>query len=117
VLIAYFSLLTGYLITGHPYEPIIAASGIDDTIKIFSPDQRAQDDARRGINILDPNNPANTLGPSAGGLKSAKCMHESYRIMSENDVQRQGGMSDAFVTVCFPFPSFLSSSVAVFVVS
>lgn len=30
-------------------------------------------------------------------------MHDSYRIMSENDVQRQGGMSDAFVTVgsCF----------------
>ncbi|CEL06208.1 Putative WD repeat-containing protein (AFU_orthologue; AFUA_1G02990) [Aspergillus calidoustus] len=86
------------VVQGHPYEPIIAASGIDDTIKIFSPDQRAQDDARRGINILDPNNPANTLGPSAGGLKSAKCMHDSYRIMSENDVQRQGGMSDAFVT-------------------
>ncbi|KAL2812039.1 hypothetical protein BJX63DRAFT_261023 [Aspergillus granulosus] len=86
------------VVQGHPYEPIIAASGIDDTIKIFSPDQRAQDDARRGINILDPNNPANTLGPSVGGLKSAKCMHDSYRIMSENDVQRQGGMSDAFVT-------------------
>ncbi|KAL3454753.1 hypothetical protein BJX65DRAFT_7711 [Aspergillus insuetus] len=86
------------VVQGHPYEPIIAASGIDDTIKIFSPDQRAQDDARRGVNILDPNNPANTLGPSVGGLKSAKCMHDSYRIMSENDVQRQGGMSDAFVT-------------------
>ncbi|KAL3461049.1 WD40 repeat-like protein [Aspergillus heterothallicus] len=86
------------VVQGHPYEPIIAASGIDDTIKIFSPDQRAQDDARRGINILDPNNPVNTLGPSFGGLKSAKCMHDSYRIMSENDVQRQGGMSDAFVT-------------------
>ncbi|KAL5052071.1 hypothetical protein BDW71DRAFT_213043 [Aspergillus fruticulosus] len=86
------------VVQGHPYEPTIAASGIDDTIKIFSPDQRAQEDARRGINILDPNNPANTLGAGYGGLKSAKCMHDSYRIMSENDVQRQGGMSDAFVT-------------------
>ncbi|KAL4979442.1 hypothetical protein BDW66DRAFT_102764 [Aspergillus desertorum] len=93
------------VVQGHPYEPTIAASGIDDTIKIFSPDQRAQEDARRGINILDPNNPANTLGADYGGLKSAKCMHDSYRIMSENDVQRQGGMSDAFVTVC---PTFLS---------
>lgn len=89
---------------GHPYEPTIAASGIDDTIKIFSPDQRAQEDACNGINILDPDNPANTLGPGYGGLKSAKCMHDSYRIMSENDVQRQGGMSDAFLTVC---PTFL----------
>ncbi|KAL4821505.1 hypothetical protein BDW67DRAFT_172263 [Aspergillus spinulosporus] len=86
------------VVQGHPYEPTIAASGIDDTIKIFSPDQRAQEDARRGINILDPNNPANTLGEGYGGLKSAKCMHDSYRIMSENDVQRQGGMSDAFLT-------------------
>ncbi|KAL4872689.1 hypothetical protein BDV12DRAFT_124781 [Aspergillus spectabilis] len=83
---------------GHPYEPTIATSGIDDTIKIFSPDQRAQEDARKGINILDPNNPANTLGQGFGGLRSSKCMHDSYRIMSENDVQRQGGMSDAFVT-------------------
>ncbi|EAA66160.1 hypothetical protein AN0287.2 [Aspergillus nidulans FGSC A4] len=86
------------VVQGHPYEPTIAASGIDDTIKIFSPDQRAQEDARNGINILDPNNPANTLGGGYGGLKSAKCMHDSYRIMSENDVQRQGGMSDAFLT-------------------
>ncbi|KAL4907501.1 hypothetical protein BDW74DRAFT_166859 [Aspergillus multicolor] len=86
------------VVQGHPYEPTIAASGIDDTIKIFSPDQRAQEDAHHGINILDPNNPANTLGAGYGGLKSAKCMHDSYRIMSENDVQRQGGMSDAFVT-------------------
>ncbi|KAL4915734.1 WD40-repeat-containing domain protein [Aspergillus aurantiobrunneus] len=86
------------VVQGHPYEPTIAASGIDDTIKIFSPDQRAQEDARQGINILDPNNVANTLGPGHGGLKSAKCMHDSYRIMSENDVQRQGGLSDAFLT-------------------
>ncbi|KAL4967952.1 WD repeat-containing protein [Aspergillus stella-maris] len=86
------------VVQGHPYEPTLAASGIDDTIKIFSPDQRAQEDARNGINILDPNNPANTVGNGYGGLKSAKCMHDSYRIMSENDVQRQGGMSDAFVT-------------------
>ncbi|KKK16887.1 hypothetical protein AOCH_007398 [Aspergillus ochraceoroseus] len=86
------------VVQGHPYEPTMAVSGIDDTIKIFSPDQRAQEDARRGINILDPSNPANTLGPGYGGLKSCKCMHDSYRIMSENDVQRQGGMSDAFIT-------------------
>ncbi|KAL4884344.1 hypothetical protein BJY04DRAFT_215310 [Aspergillus karnatakaensis] len=86
------------VVQGHPYEPTIAVSGIDDTIKIFSPDRRAQEDARKGINILDPNNPANTLGAGYGGLKSSKCMHDSYRIMSENDVQRQGGMSDAFLT-------------------
>lgn len=88
--------------TGHPYEPTIAASGIDNTIKIFSPDRHAQDQARRGINILDPENPANMLGSAVrnlGGLESRKRMQDSYRIMSQNDVERRGGMSDAFITV------------------
>lgn len=87
---------------GHPYEPTIAASGIDNTIKIFSPDQYAQDQAERGINILDPDNPANVLGSSMqniGGLKSRKRLQDSYRIMSQNDVERRGGMSEAFITV------------------
>ncbi|PYH90092.1 WD repeat-containing protein [Aspergillus ellipticus CBS 707.79] len=91
------------VVQGHPYEPTIAASGIDSTIKIFSPDRRAQEDARRGINILDPDNPANALGlgpnvSAIGGLGSRKRLHDSYRIMSQNDVDRQGGMSEAYIT-------------------
>lgn len=98
------SLLTigVFLYIGHPYEPTIAASGIDNTIKIFSPDQRAQDDARQGINILDPDNPANTLGrhvEGVSGLQSRKRMSDSYRIINQNDVDRQGGLSEAFITV------------------
>lgn len=92
-------MLTG---TGHPYEPTIATSGIDNTIKIFSPDRRAQEEARLGTNILDPDNPANAFGAGVsvdGGLRSRKRMHESYQIMSQNDVERRGGMSDAFVAV------------------
>lgn len=27
-------------------------------------------------------------------------MQDSYRIMSQNDVERRGGMSEAFITVC-----------------
>ncbi|RAL02352.1 WD repeat-containing protein [Aspergillus ibericus CBS 121593] len=91
------------VVQGHPYEPTIAASGIDNTIKIFSPDRRAQEDARRGINILDPDNPANKLGfgptvSAIGGLGSRKRLHDSYRIMSQNDVDRQGGMNEAYIT-------------------
>ncbi|KAF7181370.1 hypothetical protein CNMCM7691_000588 [Aspergillus felis] len=89
------------VVQGHPYEPTIAASGIDSTIKIFSPDRHAQENARRGMNILDPDNPANTLGANVagiGGLKSCKRIHDSYRIMSQNDVDRQGGMSEAYIT-------------------
>lgn len=26
-------------------------------------------------------------------------MHQSYQILSQNDVQRQGGMRDAYITV------------------
>lgn len=103
LLISYALLLT--LHTGHPYEPTIAASGIDNTIKIFSPDRRAQQDAKMGINILDPDNPVNTFGPSVrgvGGLKSCKRMHDSYRIMSQNDVERVGGLNEAYVTVSLP---------------
>ncbi|PLB45166.1 WD40 repeat-like protein [Aspergillus steynii IBT 23096] len=89
------------VVQGHPYEPTIAASGIDNTIKIFSTDRRAQEDARRGINILDPDNDANTLGSNVsgiGGLRSCKRIHDSYRIMSQNDVNRQGGMGEAYIT-------------------
>lgn len=89
-------------LTGHPYEPTIAASGLDNTIKIFSPDQHAQDQARSGINILDPDNPMNLLGRSIrniGGLQSRKRLSDSYRIISQNDVDRCGGMSEAYITV------------------
>ncbi|KAJ5483970.1 hypothetical protein N7539_005766 [Penicillium diatomitis] len=89
------------VVQGHPYEPAIAVSGIDQTIKIFSPDRHAQDLARRGINILDPHNPANVAGSIArnlGGLESRKRIQNSYRIMSQNDVDRRGGMSEAFIT-------------------
>ncbi|KAJ9212426.1 hypothetical protein DTO166G4_5918 [Paecilomyces variotii] len=89
------------VIEGHPYEPTVACSGIDNTIKIFSPDRRAQGEAHAGKNILDPDNAANTLGRhgvSGLGLKSRKRMQDSYQIMSRNDVDRQGGMTEAFVT-------------------
>lgn len=36
---------------GHPYEPMLAVSGMDHTIKIFSPDSREQYQARNGINL------------------------------------------------------------------
>jgi len=39
------------VVQGHPYEPLLAVSGIDHTIKIFSPDARARRNARRGMGI------------------------------------------------------------------
>ncbi|KAI9817859.1 MAG: hypothetical protein M1827_000978 [Pycnora praestabilis] len=105
------------VVQGHPYEPMIAASGIDHTIKIFSPDARAQEDARSGVNVADRGSSGySSLGMSrshiggrrrrrssdtnteAGGLLSRKCMQKSYEITSQNEVERQGGNNDAFIT-------------------
>ncbi|KAF1814974.1 WD40 repeat-like protein [Eremomyces bilateralis CBS 781.70] len=44
------------VVQGHPYEPMIATSGIDNTIKIFSADARARHAARMalGVSASDP---------------------------------------------------------------
>jgi nuclear receptor interaction protein len=39
------------VIQAHPYEPMLAVSGLDSTVKIFSPDGRQRFDAKRGIGI------------------------------------------------------------------
>lgn len=39
------------VIQGHPYEPMVAVSGIDHTIKIFSADAKARRDARMGVGV------------------------------------------------------------------
>ena len=136
------------VVQGHPYETMLAVSGIDHTIKIFSPDARARQVARLGTDISshDPSTfssiswprragrqsirrtaepppaeganvtseaavPANAdqhhtsvdrddddfVAPS--GLASRRRMHDSYRIVNQNDVERQGGNQDAYITV------------------
>ncbi|OAL71038.1 wd and tetratricopeptide repeat protein [Trichophyton violaceum] len=97
------------VVQGHPYEPLLAVSGIDQTIKIFSPDNRAQDDASNGINIADPDAQSDlTVGVESvldqtnmrsPGLASRKRLRDSYQILSQNDVNRQGGMNEAFLTL------------------
>ncbi|KAH7563413.1 hypothetical protein BM1_00460 [Bipolaris maydis] len=39
------------VIQGHPYEPLMAVSGIDHTVKIFSPDAHLQHNARKGVGV------------------------------------------------------------------
>ncbi|KAI9802391.1 MAG: hypothetical protein M1826_005057 [Phylliscum demangeonii] len=146
------------VVQGHPYEPMLAVSGIDHTIKIFSPDRRAQHDARKGNNIaqaddasagsstlnydgrrrVDPRRPPRPVRPSNSaattegaegsdeprperatdesdadddgdegdfgpatdhGLATRRRMQRSYEITSQNDVNREGGLSDARFTV------------------
>ncbi|KAL9105919.1 MAG: hypothetical protein Q9227_008979 [Pyrenula ochraceoflavens] len=100
------------VIQGHPYEPMIACSGIDNTIKVFSPDERLQTDARDGVNLLNPNGPGTSSlrltgrrprsqpsPPASGGLESRKRMDKYQEIVAENNTARQGGVGDAVLTV------------------
>ena len=133
------------VLQGHPYETMLAVSGIDHTIKIFSPDGRAREAARlgRGISAHDSSEfsslawPARMAGRrrvsrrsesqttsepavsaeqrdaeaearrreedddyvAPNGLSSRKRMQNAYQIMNQNDVDRQGGNQDAFITV------------------
>ena len=130
------------VVQGHPYEPMLAVSGIDHTIKIFSPDARAREAARlgRGIEARDASQFSSLAWPprmgrrrpsrrsgsqnessvtsepamppraeedddeddeyvAPNGLASRKRLHQSYQIMQQNDVERQGGNQDAFITV------------------
>ena len=122
------------VIQGHPYEPMIAASGIDNTIKIFSPDARLQEEARKGRNVANPGglpssslrlrrrptHTTTTTSPSSAstttttgipttiGLESRKRMDDEYGIISRNDMSRQGGVGDAFLTVSFSVSPCLS---------
>ncbi|KAG8526759.1 uncharacterized protein KY384_008188 [Bacidia gigantensis] len=116
------------VIQGHPHEPLLAVSGIDHTIKIFSPDARSQEDAKNGVSISSSTHGSqghsslsgrrrqrsttNNDEPQLGdGLTSRKKMHESYQIVSQNDVQRQGGNRDAYITVG-PFPALRPMAVS-----
>lgn len=133
------------VVQGHPYETMLAVSGIDHTIKIFSPDARAREAARlgRGIEAHDASEFSSLAWPprfggrrrasrrstshsepeggatsepavtrheeddeddnddyvAPAGLGSRRRLHESYQIMQQNDVERQGGNQDAFITV------------------
>ncbi len=103
----------------------MAVSGIDHSIKIFSPDSRLQRNARKGIGVQcsDPGSfssitwdrrrtraPVSEPEPkgeavsdsddevAANGLRSRKRMHLSYQITSKNDMDRRGGREDYFIS-------------------
>ncbi|KAH6620124.1 WD and tetratricopeptide repeat-containing protein [Boeremia exigua] len=115
------------VVQGHPYEPTLAVSGIDHTIKIFSPDIRDQHNARKGVGVHSadttgfssinigrrrrPSRPEPVVEPTedealsvsdgevaAGGLRSRKRMHQAYQITSKNDMDSKGGRDDYFIS-------------------
>ncbi len=119
---------------------MLAVSGIDHTIKIFSPDQRAQENARNGVNICDqgssgssslrygglrfaPRRGQDTEAPNVAdqtgeaqngegqntsaqanrpGLQSRKRIEQRDLITQQNNVERMGGVNEAYITVSAP---------------
>lgn len=147
------------VIQGHPYECLLAVSGIDHTIKIFGADGRAREGARLGqgteahdpegfstmawpmragrrttrrsaggsepvltrdgrlryprpsklrMSVLTTPAEQTTMNAEAGhdenyvapnGLSSRRRMHNSYRIMQANNIEREGGNEEAIISV------------------
>ncbi|KAI9886738.1 MAG: hypothetical protein M1823_001447 [Watsoniomyces obsoletus] len=75
------------VIQGHPYEPMMAVSGIDHTVKIFGCDQRDQWDARHGINLARQG----YTGRSSLGFARLGRRRPGTDVSTNR--QRQGGMN------------------------
>ncbi|KAF8542916.1 WD40-repeat-containing domain protein [Trichophaea hybrida] len=79
---------------GHPYEPLLAVSGIDNTVKLFSPDmqlQREFGESRTGIDN-------NATERSYSGAASCRRLQDSHRIMGQNAVASETGVASAVIT-------------------
>jgi nuclear receptor interaction protein len=109
------------VVQGHPYEPMIAVSGIDSTVKIFGSGGREREDAEKGVNIANPGGGRHSSlriggrrrrhGPveddeadadgavASNGLPSRKAMQRNYEITNQNELDRTSGVGDAFITV------------------
>lgn len=90
------------VLQGHPYEPMLAISGIDHTIKIFSPDARAREAARlgRGIEAADATNfssiswPARIRGrrmPRQGATTSEPAV-EAQKVEDDDEYVAPNGL-------------------------
>ena len=78
------------VVQGHPYEPIVAVSGIDSTVKIFGVDGRARRDACLGVGVEE----VDREGFSSIGLRGRRERQRRQRERLEDE------------EVCFP--AFLS---------
>ncbi|GAB7326331.1 hypothetical protein MBLNU13_g10299t1 [Cladosporium sp. NU13] len=81
---------------GHPYETMLAVSGIDHTIKIFSPDARAREAARlgRGIEAHDASGFSSLAWPPRYGGRRRATRHSSSSATSEPAVGRTSNETD-----------------------
>jgi len=80
---------------GHPYEPLLAVSGIDNTVKLFSPDMQLQREfgERTGADEMSEK--------SYSGTATRRRLQDSHRIMGQNAVASETGVgvANAVITV------------------
>ena len=69
------------VVQGHPYEPMIACSGIDSTIKIFGQGEREHKDAARGSNVA---NPGGSVHSSLGHTRHRRRMRDDSDDEDDN---------------------------------
>ncbi|KAF8437425.1 hypothetical protein BGX38DRAFT_1273993 [Terfezia claveryi] len=91
------------VVTGHPYEPQLAVSGIDHTVKIFSPDQASQTEFLYQERINRPRNDEENdyevdFGHNGNPKGSRRRLQDEYKIRSQNDDMRYNGVQEALVT-------------------
>lgn len=77
------------VVQAHPYETMLAVSGIDHTVKIFSPDSRARAAARRGEGVAahDPSEFSSIIGSRRFGRR------EVWRGRAADDVSDAAGVT------------------------
>jgi nuclear receptor interaction protein len=80
------------VIQGHPYEPMIAVSGIDSTVKVFGIDARARKDAAMGVGIEQ----VDRSRFSSIGLRGRRDRQRRQRDrLADEETQRQQQMPDS----------------------
>ena len=103
------------VVQGHPYEPLVAVSGIDSTVKIFSPDNQAQQMARLGLGVSASIFRSAGI-PRLGALGERRSAHRvqgsSTNASAENTsepAERQDGYDDESEGETAPAPNGLAS--------
>ncbi|KAK5053241.1 hypothetical protein LTR84_002215 [Exophiala bonariae] len=114
------------VVQGHPYEPMIACSGIDNTVKIFGigGESRERENAKRGIDVANPGGTTHSSlrfgrrrptrrvrhgddddtdeagedeNVRARGLTSCRAMHRRDEIVGQNSAEQRHSASNEFV--------------------
>jgi nuclear receptor interaction protein len=94
------------VVQGHPYEPMIAVSGIDSTVKIFGIDARARKDAAmgRGIEEVD-----RSRFSSIGLRGRRERQRRQWERLADEEIQREHEIPDS----AFALPAEETPSAAV----